>query len=83
METVAIDRRRITITDGDLYLLCSDGLSDGGLETLLPLVLRGSIEAIADRLLDFSLEAGGNDNISLVLIGIGPKWNAGDGWPES
>ena len=53
---------------GDLWLLCTDGLtgmvSDDEIErTLLSLPL----EEAADRLLGLALEAGGSDNVTLIL----------------
>ncbi|MDY5349537.1 MAG: Stp1/IreP family PP2C-type Ser/Thr phosphatase [Candidatus Ventricola sp.] len=53
---------------GDLWLLCTDGLTgmvpDAVIErTLLDLPL----EAAADRLLGLALEAGGSDNVTLIL----------------
>ncbi|NIJ31805.1 PP2C family protein-serine/threonine phosphatase [Sphingomonas oligoaromativorans] len=71
---VAIDRRDIDVRDGDLFLLCSDGLLRGCLDGTLPATMGGSIRDMADRLLARALEAGGNDNISLLLVGMGEPW---------
>jgi serine/threonine protein phosphatase PrpC len=79
---IAIDARAVEVRPGDLYLLCSDGLSRSGDPDLAGLVGR-PIDGIADTLLDRALADGGQDNISLVLIGIGlagPGTTAGTGW---
>lgn len=56
---------------GDLFLICSDGLTDmvslDGIEGRLGDDLRES----AQSLLDAALQAGGNDNISIILVKIG------------
>jgi serine/threonine protein phosphatase PrpC len=75
---VEIDRRDLDVRDGDLFLLCSDGLSRGCLDGTLSAALGGSIRDMADRLLARALEAGGNDNISLLLVGVGGSWRTGE-----
>ena len=65
---VAIERRSVTVEPGDLYLLCSDGLTRGC--SALALAAGRPIEAIADELMAGALAAGGADNISLVLIAV-------------
>ena len=71
---VEIDRRDIDVRDGDLFLLCSDGLSRGCLDGTLSSAMGGSIDDMANRLLARALEAGGNDNISLLLVAVGKRW---------
>ncbi len=59
------------LADGDIVLLCSDGLhamiTD---EKILALLhpLPGSLEKTADVLIDAANEAGGKDNVSVVLL---------------
>jgi serine/threonine protein phosphatase PrpC len=58
---------------GDLFLLCSDGLT-GELEEsrILELLTHpGDLEGMADRLLRASMDAGGGDNITIVLAQVG------------
>ncbi len=58
------------VLDGDIYLLCSDGLSNMlADETILSIVSASSddLERAANQLLQKALEAGGTDNISLIL----------------
>jgi hypothetical protein len=67
-----IDWWMITPSTGDRYLLCSDGLFKGVSDTTIAQVLAGATdrEVAAATLLDAALEAGGTDNISLVLVDV-------------
>jgi len=55
---------------GDTLLLCSDGLSDMIQEGVISSVVSSSdnVEIIADRLIQIALEAGGKDNVSVVVV---------------
>jgi len=68
-ETVNADLERHSYQPGDLFLLCSDGLTDlvedPGIEQVL--VEEPNLEAAADRLVALANENGGNDNITVVL----------------
>lgn len=59
---------------GDVYLLCSDGLTDlvadHSIEESL-LATSGNWERAAQRLIDLANQAGGRDNISVVLAAVG------------
>ena len=68
---VAIDRRDVTVRPGDLFLLCSDGLTRGHADPALLEYCGRPLATIADELMADALAAGGADNISLVLIAIG------------
>jgi len=68
-DTVMLETHQHDVLPGDLYLLCSDGLSDmldddGIAEVLLA---HESLESGARALIDAANEAGGRDNISVVL----------------
>ena len=57
------------ILPGDLFLLCSDGLTGLVQDHELGNILSGSnLEAIASRLLSLTLERGAKDNVTLVLV---------------
>lgn len=67
--TVEGDVFPIDILYGDLFLLCSDGLSDMLRDTEIEMILRQKDpEEAADALLQGALDRGGKDNISLILI---------------
>jgi protein phosphatase len=55
---------------GDLFLLCSDGLtrelSDALIEQMLGVDL--ALDALCTRLVDAAKKAGGNDNITCILV---------------
>lgn len=56
----------------DIYLLCSDGLSDYVNETKMANVLSQEItlQEMGEQLIKAALEKGGNDNITLLLVQI-------------
>ena len=58
-----------TVDPGDMFLLCSDGLS--GLvrdEQISELCVKGTLKEIAQRCINAAKKAGGDDNISVILI---------------
>ena len=58
---------------GDLYLLCTDGLTDQVDDSAIAQVIRDhndSLHAISETLVRMSNEAGGKDNCSVLLIRI-------------
>lgn len=63
-DLLAADAKR-----GDLWLLCSDGLSGMVPDAQIERTMKrgGSLSAMADSLLEQALAAGGKDNITLVL----------------
>ncbi len=67
---VEVDTRSFRARDGDLYLLCSDGLTTMVPEELLRsiLVTGGSLREIGEALIAAANEAGGRDNITVVLV---------------
>ena len=72
--TVEVDLLERDREPGDLWLLCTDGLSnmltDREMEALLVSL---SPQKAADALMQKALEAGGTDNITLILA-----WNDGE-----
>jgi protein phosphatase len=60
----------LSLLDGDIVLLCSDGLNsmlaDSQIESLIN--RGGSLEEIAENLVVAANESGGNDNITVVLL---------------
>ncbi|MBQ9032115.1 MAG: serine/threonine-protein phosphatase [Parasporobacterium sp.] len=60
-----------TYHPGDLYLICSDGLTDMADETEIGEILSGTaFEKAADRLLQLALSRGGRDNVTILLCRI-------------
>lgn len=75
---VAVDMDEVDVADGDTILLCSDGLtrdlSDAQIaglvgETVAP-------QQVADRLVTFANDAGGGDNITVIVVR--PSFGAGN-----
>lgn len=63
--------------DGDIYLICSDGLTDMvTTEEITQILSSKSITDAIDELLDKALTYGGRDNISIILCKVEhkPKW---------
>ena len=57
--------------DGDIYLICSDGLTDMVPTEIIQETLNlGALESAADSLLELALSNGGKDNISVILCEI-------------
>ncbi|WP_240941548.1 Stp1/IreP family PP2C-type Ser/Thr phosphatase [Paenibacillus sp. HB172176] len=68
---VSIDVQTMEWSSGDVLLLCSDGLTNMvSEEQMLTTVSSGEmdLEAKADHLIQLALEAGGDDNVTLVLL---------------
>jgi protein phosphatase len=65
-----VDIHEIEVEDGDLYLLCSDGLNSMLTDEEIADRIRkdDSLEAICRDLIVAANERGGNDNISVVLL---------------
>ncbi|MDF0529375.1 protein phosphatase 2C domain-containing protein [Tsukamurella sp. 8F] len=56
---------------GDVYLLCSDGLSDVvSDETIGEALDNEDVAAAADRLIELALKAGGPDNVTVVVARV-------------
>ena len=68
-DTVLLETHQHDILPGDLFLLCSDGLSDMLDDATITQVLLAytSLDAAAKALVDAANEAGGKDNIAIVL----------------
>jgi protein phosphatase len=70
--TVSVDVRRIALEPGDLFLLCSDGLSNlvpvGELAAILSKPDSADLNAQCQALIDAANRHGGLDNITAVLV---------------
>jgi PPM family protein phosphatase len=69
-DTVQVDIERFEAADGDLFLLCSDGLSGMVTDEALVTAVNASsdLEAICTQLIELANAAGGNDNITCILV---------------
>ncbi|MCL1878776.1 MAG: protein phosphatase 2C domain-containing protein [Defluviitaleaceae bacterium] len=63
-------REQVTLCDGDVFLLCSDGLTDMLDNDLILHILNtyNSLEEKAEVLLAEALKNGGRDNITIMLV---------------
>jgi len=68
-DTVLLEVSEFRVEDDDLYLFCSDGLSDMMSDERIAAVLvtAGTLEEKARALVDGANECGGRDNISVIL----------------
>src|SRR5918994_999787 len=72
-EEVDVDTAVLPVEAGDRILLCSDGLTDMVAEARIAEILLGSPddpERAARGLLTAALDAGGNDNITVVVVDV-------------
>ncbi|HEV3001133.1 MAG TPA: Stp1/IreP family PP2C-type Ser/Thr phosphatase [Solirubrobacteraceae bacterium] len=70
---VEVDTRTWPARDGDVFLVCSDGLTTMLKEEAIAETLRStpSLRDAGERLIDAANDAGGRDNISVVLVRVG------------
>jgi protein phosphatase len=64
--------KKIAIRQGDLYLLCSDGLTDLLHESEITDILCAGYSAVdcVDKLIQAAMEHGGRDNITVMIYRI-------------
>ena len=71
---VELERTSLAVRPNDLYLLCTDGLSkmvsDPQLAALLVREGDRPLEELAQTLIDHALQAGGEDNVSVLLVRV-------------
>jgi PPM family protein phosphatase len=84
-ESAPVDIVEYRIETGDIYLLCSDGLTDMvDAEAIAAALIRNraNLTAAAAELVDLANRGGGRDNISVVLVGIPPGFLPATGWVQ-
>ncbi len=71
-DVVELDVNEYAVQAGDLYLLCSDGLSDMVADTAIARIIaaESGLEQKAIQLVDAANENGGRDNISVLMVGV-------------
>lgn len=69
-QAVVVDITEHVVLPGDLFLMCSDGLTDMLADDMLAQLLRNvsPTDNLAQALIDAANEAGGKDNISVILV---------------
>lgn len=85
-DTVLLETHEHELHPGDCYLLCSDGLSDMLDDDAIAQLMRAnaSLAGASRALIDAANNAGGKDNISVVLVRAGGADAAAQGrswWP--
>lgn len=70
--TVEIDLAEMPLLNGDLLLLCSDGLTRGvrSEDILQSLQLDSDLGAKTDHLISMANDAGGDDNVTVLLVAV-------------
>lgn len=74
--SVAVDSTAVAVRPGDRFLLCSDGLTDMVPEPVLGEMLRASAaageppEKVVRDLVSAALDAGGGDNVTVVVVDV-------------
>lgn len=68
-DTLELDSVTLDVLDGDLFLLCSDGLSNEvSAVAIEQALLPGSCRLACETLLDLALERGAHDNVTAVVV---------------
>jgi serine/threonine protein phosphatase PrpC len=69
---VEVDLFRVAIEDGDVYLLCSDGLSSMVRDEVIEETLRTDhkLDEVAEMLVDLANASGGRDNVTVALFRV-------------
>jgi PPM family protein phosphatase len=71
-DTVLLETHQHDVMPGDLYLLCSDGLSDMLEDPAIAQLLQAheSLQSCSRALIEAANDAGGKDNISVILARV-------------
>jgi protein phosphatase len=69
-DSVVLELHEHAVLVDDLYLMCSDGLSDMASDETIASILNagGGLDDLAKRLVAAALEGGGRDNVSVLLV---------------
>jgi protein phosphatase len=74
-DTVEVDTRIVDLRPGDAFLLCSDGLHGEISDDQIAAILKdpGLPTTTVGRLIESALQAGGNDNITAIVVRLGAE----------
>ncbi len=64
-----IDKDNFKVERGDIFLLCTDGLTNMVEDATIAEILK-TAQSPADALIRAALEAGGKDNVSVIVAGV-------------
>lgn len=74
-ESVELDKNSIEVVSGDLFLLCSDGLTKMLPDQMICQMLNAGsqtpLATLSQQLIDAANEAGGRDNVTVMLVKAG------------
>lgn len=70
-ENIDVSVKEMEVTQDDVILLCSDGLTDMVDCQKLFEIIKNDFNNSSEKLIEEALENGGIDNITLVIIGVG------------
>ncbi len=73
-DRLALDMHQGPLEGGDVFLLCSDGLT-GMLDDreIAAMLSEASLDTVADALIERTLERGAKDNVTVVLVRASPN----------
>lgn len=78
---VEVEETPVDVEPGDIYLLCSDGLSrmvsDKKMASIFKKNSKGELQVLLDALVDEALKQGGKDNVSVILMRIADELPSG------
>ncbi|WNO05564.1 Stp1/IreP family PP2C-type Ser/Thr phosphatase [Rhodoferax mekongensis] len=71
-QSVMLEVNEFSVEPGDLYLMCSDGLSDMVADEVIARIAgeASGLDQIAGRLVSAANENGGKDNISVLMVAV-------------
>jgi protein phosphatase len=81
--TITPDLQEELVMKNDIYLLCSDGLSDLVEDEFISLTIKrfsDNLEEAAKQLISKANQNGGKDNISVILCRINEDFSESKGW---
>lgn len=77
MDELEVDVETMDVNDGDILLLCSDGLSNAVSEQdMRTALVNGDCKQAAEALVDMALIQGGRDNISVIVVRADDPYNS-------
>lgn len=69
MTNLQIDKANFSVERGDMFLLCTDGLTNMVDDADIAKILQ-TAKNPADALIGAALDAGGRDNVSVIVVGV-------------